>query len=68
MPKQPPEVRRYNFSEVALGYTPDLAIEEAKRCIQCKKPSCVPNCPVEINIPASSRKSPKAILSAASEF
>jgi glutamate synthase (NADPH/NADH) small chain len=52
MPKQPPEVRRYNFSEVALGYTPELAIEEAKRCIQCKKPLCVPMCPVEINIPA----------------
>ena len=51
MPKQPPEVRRYNFSEVALGYTPSTAIEEAKRCIQCKKPLCISNCPVEINIP-----------------
>jgi len=51
MPKQPPEVRRFNFDEVALGYTPELAVEEAKRCIQCKRPTCIGNCPVEINIP-----------------
>jgi len=51
MPKQPPEVRRRNFSEVALGYTPDLAVSEAKRCMQCKKPKCVSGCPVEIDIP-----------------
>ena len=51
MPKQSPEVRRHNFNEVALGYTPELAIEEASRCIACKKPQCVPNCPVEIDIP-----------------
>ena len=51
IPKQPPEVRRHNFFEVALGYTEELAIAEAKRCIQCKKPQCVPSCPVEINIP-----------------
>ena len=51
MPKQSPEVRRFNFSEVALGYTPELAREEAARCLQCKKPLCVNNCPVEINIP-----------------
>jgi glutamate synthase (NADPH/NADH) small chain len=51
MPKQSPEVRRFNFSEVALGYPPQTAIEEAKRCLQCKKPRCVTNCPVEINIP-----------------
>ncbi len=51
MPKQEPEVRSHNFSEVALGYTPELAIEEAKRCLQCKKPFCVSNCPVQINIP-----------------
>jgi glutamate synthase (NADPH/NADH) small chain len=52
MPKQPPEVRRRNFGEVALGYTPDLAVNEAKRCMQCKKPRCVSGCPVEIDIPA----------------
>ncbi len=51
MPKQEPEVRRQNFSEVALGYTPELAMEEARRCLQCKKPFCVANCPVQINIP-----------------
>jgi len=51
MPKQSPEVRKFNFSEVALGYTPDLAVMEASRCLNCKKPSCVDACPVEINIP-----------------
>jgi glutamate synthase (NADPH/NADH) small chain len=51
MPKQPPEVRRHNFSEVALGYTVETAIAEAKRCLQCKKPKCVSDCPVEIDIP-----------------
>ncbi len=52
MPKQSEEVRRYNFEEVALGYTAELAMEEANRCIQCKKPGCVEKCPVEIDIPA----------------
>jgi len=51
MPKQPPEVRRYNFNEVALGYPVETAVEEAKRCLQCKKPKCVLKCPVEIDIP-----------------
>jgi glutamate synthase (NADPH) small chain len=51
MPKQEPEVRSHNFAEVALGYTADLAIEEAQRCLQCKKPFCVANCPVQIDIP-----------------
>jgi glutamate synthase (NADPH/NADH) small chain len=51
MPKQPPEVRRHNFSEVALGYPIETAVEEARRCLQCKKPSCVLKCPVEIDIP-----------------
>src|SRR5512133_3119098 len=51
MPKQEPEVRSHNFSEVALGYTPELAIEEARRCLQCKKPFCVANCPVQVEIP-----------------
>ncbi len=51
MPKQPPEIRSHNFNEVALGYTAELAVEEAGRCIQCPKPRCVDNCPVEINIP-----------------
>jgi glutamate synthase (NADPH/NADH) small chain len=50
MPKQPPEVRRHNFDEVALGYPVETAVEEAKRCLQCKKPKCVSQCPVEIDI------------------
>jgi glutamate synthase (NADPH/NADH) small chain len=52
MDKQPPEIRRRNPDEVASGYTYEQAVEEAKRCIQCKKPGCVPNCPVNIDIPA----------------
>jgi len=51
MPKQPPEIRRHNFSEVALGYSIETAVEEAARCLQCNKPKCVLNCPVEIDIP-----------------
>jgi len=51
MPKQPPEIRSHNFNEVALGYPAELAVEEAMRCLQCPKPKCVDNCPVEINIP-----------------
>ena len=51
MPKQPPFIRRRNFNEVALGYTPEMAVAEAKRCLQCKKPLCIDGCPVEIDIP-----------------
>ena len=51
MPKQEAYVRRHNFHEVALGYTAELAIAEATRCLQCKKPFCVADCPVNINIP-----------------
>jgi len=51
MPKQSPEVRSQNFDEVALGYPDATAIEEARRCLQCKKPKCVSMCPVEIDIP-----------------
>ena len=50
MPCQPAEVRRGNFEEVALGYTREMAVEEAKRCLQCKKPLCVSGCPVEVPI------------------
>lgn len=45
------ELRKKTFEEVALGYTAEQAIEEARRCIQCKKPLCVPGCPVAIDIP-----------------
>jgi glutamate synthase (NADPH/NADH) small chain len=51
MNKQPPEIRRQNPHEVASGYTYEQAVEEAKRCIQCKKPGCVPDCPVNVDIP-----------------
>jgi len=52
MPKQKPEERIKNFSEVALGFSEKQALEEAKRCLQCKKPFCVAGCPVQIDIPA----------------
>jgi glutamate synthase (NADPH) small chain len=51
MPKQEPYVRSHNFLEVALGYTEELAVAEAQRCLQCKKPFCVADCPVNIDIP-----------------
>lgn len=51
MAEQPPEVRSHNFKEVALGYTPEEAVNEARRCLQCKKPACVTGCPVGIPIP-----------------
>ncbi|MCX9010832.1 MAG: NADPH-dependent glutamate synthase [Candidatus Methanoperedens sp.] len=51
MPVQDPAVRRSNFNEVALGFTQEQAVEEAKRCLQCKKPSCMKGCPVEVKIP-----------------
>lgn len=52
MPIQPPEIRNKNFLEVALGYTKEQAIDEAKRCLDCKHKPCVSGCPVNINIPA----------------
>ncbi len=52
MPEQEPDYRRRNFEEVPLGYTPEMAVKEASRCLQCKSPSCVEGCPVEIDIPA----------------
>ncbi|MFO7460901.1 MAG: hypothetical protein R6X07_09770, partial [Desulfatiglandales bacterium] len=51
MPEQTPEVRRRNFLEVPLGYEENEAVEEAKRCLQCKNPSCREGCPVGIDIP-----------------
>jgi glutamate synthase (NADPH/NADH) small chain len=51
MPKQEPLIRSHNFFEVALGYTAELAVAEARRCLQCKKPFCVADCPVQIKIP-----------------
>jgi len=51
MPEQDPEVRNKNFSEVTLGYTPEMAIEEATRCLNCKNKPCVAGCPVCVKIP-----------------
>ncbi|AFM42235.1 NADPH-dependent glutamate synthase, homotetrameric [Desulfosporosinus acidiphilus SJ4] len=51
MPCQDSKVRAHNFEEVALGYTQEMAVEEAKRCLQCKKPLCRTGCPVEVLIP-----------------
>ncbi|MCK5109515.1 MAG: dihydropyrimidine dehydrogenase, partial [Methanosarcinales archaeon] len=51
MAKQPPSERRSNFGEVALGYSEEEAVAEAKRCLDCKKPLCVEGCPVEVDIP-----------------
>ncbi|MGD8523773.1 MAG: NADPH-dependent glutamate synthase [Desulfobacterales bacterium] len=51
MPEQKPKVRAKNFDEVPFGYSPETAIKEAERCLQCKKPACVAGCPVGIDIP-----------------
>ncbi len=51
MPHQDPNIRNKNFSEVALGYTPEMAIDEAKRCLNCKNPVCISGCPVNVKIP-----------------
>ena len=52
MPHQAADVRNKNFDEVALGYTEEQAIDEAKRCLNCKNMPCVGGCPVRIHIPA----------------
>lgn len=52
MPSQAPEVRARNFDEVALGYSEEQAIDEAKRCLNCRNMPCVSGCPVRIHIPA----------------
>ncbi len=52
MPEQEPLTRITNFDEVALGYTADLTVAEAQRCINCRKPRCIDGCPVLIDIPA----------------
>jgi len=52
MPEQDAKKRAENFGEVALGYDQKRAVEEADRCLQCKKPTCIEGCPVEVDIPA----------------
>jgi len=51
MPEQDPKVRATNFDEVPFGYSEEQAKLEASRCLVCKKPSCVPSCPVNVDIP-----------------
>lgn len=51
IPEQDPILRSKNFNEVNLGYTEEMALEEANRCLQCPKPMCVQGCPVNVNIP-----------------
>jgi glutamate synthase (NADPH/NADH) small chain len=51
MPEQDPKVRVRNYKEVPFGYSPETAMTEASRCIQCKNPGCMTGCPVEIDIP-----------------
>ncbi|MBE5755390.1 MAG: NADPH-dependent glutamate synthase [Clostridiales bacterium] len=51
MPMQDPKVRAHNFDEVAIGYSEEIAIDEAKRCLNCKTMPCVAGCPVKIHIP-----------------
>ena len=51
MPEQPAEVRNKNFLEVALGYTAEQAMDEARRCLSCRNRPCVSGCPVGVDIP-----------------
>ena len=51
IPEQDPQTRNKNFAEVAIGYTPAMAMEEATRCLQCKHKPCVAGCPVKVRIP-----------------
>ena len=67
MPTQDPKVRAHNFDEVALGYTAEQAMDEAARCLNCKKPLCVMGCPVSINIPAFLSKAAKGDFEGAYE-
>jgi glutamate synthase (NADPH/NADH) small chain len=52
MPEQAPEQRAHNFEEVNLGYSAELAQQEARRCLECAKPTCTDNCPVGIDVKA----------------
>ena len=51
MPEQDPKIRNKNFDEVALGYTAEMAVDEAKRCLACADPACRTGCPVQVRIP-----------------
>jgi glutamate synthase (NADPH/NADH) small chain len=51
IPEQDPNIRKHNFNEVALGYTKEMAVEEAQRCLNCKHKPCMAGCPVNVKIP-----------------
>ena len=68
MPVQEPEIRNKNFSEVALGYTPEQAIDEAQRCLNCKTKPCIAGCPVKIHIPEFIEQVAKGDFDAAYEI
>ena len=67
MPEQDPQVRARNFKEVTLGYTAEMAIEEANRCLSCKNPKCVEGCPVNVRIPEFIKKVQEGDFKAAYE-
>ena len=68
MPEQDPQVRARNFKEVTLGYTAEMAIEDANRCLGCKNPKCVEGCPVNVRIPEFIKKVQEGDFKAAYEI
>lgn len=68
MPEQAPEVRNKNFQEVALGYTKEMAMEEAARCLHCPKKPCMDGCPVNVPIPGFIEKVAEGDFEAAYEI
>lgn len=68
MPEQEPNVRNKNFSEVALGYTKEMAMEEAARCLNCKHKPCMEGCPVNVPIPGFIEKVAEGDFDAAYEI
>ena len=68
MPEQDPMIRARNFKEVTLGYTEEMAVEEANRCLGCKNPLCVQGCPVNVRIPEFIKKIQERDFKAAYEI
>ena len=68
MPEQDPNVRNKNFTEVALGYTKEMAMEEAARCLNCKHKPCMDGCPVNVPIPGFIEKVAEGDFEAAYEI
>ncbi len=65
IPEQDPQLRNKNFAEVSIGYTPQMAMEEAARCLQCKHKPCIAGCPVKVRIPEFIEKVAKGEFEAA---